>query len=185
MKVAALCALLLLAGCAAPAQDPVPEPMPGVAEAYAEEQVTFGARSSLWVCGAFGCAGASGPSGASFDGKTYTGFRLEVRPSDAPAELGVEQPGLPGAQVRIVAECAGDSRTCVPGILAESAGPWPATLEASGFRIVDPDLLMFKVEYLGPYPAPVTGSGQGFDFEGTLTYVEGSEVADEDEDGEG
>ncbi|HJQ93225.1 MAG TPA: hypothetical protein VJ874_02945 [Candidatus Thermoplasmatota archaeon] len=138
--------------------------------------------SPMWICVAGPCGGVSGPDSYSFDGRTYTGFRLEVSVSEDPFGAGVPYPvGVPQAQVRIVVECAGDSRTCPAGVLAETQGPWPATLEASGFRIADPDLLVFKVEYLGPYPRPVNGSGQGFDFEGTLTSVEGSEADGEDE----
>lgn len=180
MKLAWLLGVLLLAGCASPAPAPMAEGLAPPAETMAEEPVAFDIESPLWICAAAGCAGVDGQTGASFGEKTYTGFKLEIRPSEDPFGLGVGMPGAPGAQVRIVAQCAGDSRTCPAGVLAESVGPWPATIEASGFRIVDPDLLMFKVEYLGPYPSPVTGSGQGFDFEGTLAFVEGSETTDDD-----
>ncbi|MHB1260511.1 MAG: hypothetical protein ACYC2H_02220 [Thermoplasmatota archaeon] len=171
-----------LAGCSGPEAAQQSVALASEPETFSEEPVVFDVQSSLWVCGAFGCAGANGDTGVAFGEKTYTGFKLEVKPSEDPAGLGTEPPGVPGAEIRIIAKCAGDSRTCPAGILAETVGPWPATLEASGFRITDPDLLMFKVEYLGPYPPPVTGSGQGFDFEGTLTFVEGSEVDAEDSD---
>ncbi|MEA3165846.1 MAG: hypothetical protein QOJ26_712 [Thermoplasmata archaeon] len=171
---------LLLAGCTAAPSAPVVEPVESVPESIVEEQVHFEVLSPLWVC-SVGCAGKSGDDFRTFGGQTYVGFRLTVQPSTDP--LGV--PVVPMADVRIVVECSGDHSTCPPGVLAETQGPWPAAIEASGFRIVDPDQLAFRVEYVGPYPQPVNGAGGDFEFEGTLSFVEGSEVDDAETSAEG
>ena len=166
---------LLLAGCSDPgspaAAEGPPAPTP---ETVAEQPVQFSVLSPVWVClPAGGCAGKSGDDFTAFGGRTYVGFRVNVEPSADPLGL-----GLPAADVRIVARCSGEHLTCPPGILAETTGPWPATLEATGFRIADPDMLLFEAEYVGPYPRPVNGSGAHYEAAGSLSFVEGSEVED-------
>ena len=180
MKLAFALLALLFAGCAAPAPVPAAVETNPAPETLVEQDVSFDVLSPLWVCGAFGCAGKSGQDFALFGGATYVGFRLTVQPASDP--LGT--PVLPLADIRIVVECSGDHTTCPPGILAETQGPWPATLEASGFRIVDPDQLAFRAEYVGPYPAPVNGAGGDYDLTGTLTLVDGSQVDEDAEDEE-
>jgi hypothetical protein len=179
MRLLAVALLLLspLAGCLsedpgddAPAALPVEAP-----ETIEERPVKFDVLSPLWVCAAAGCAGKSGNDFTLFGGATYVGFRLTVQPASDPLDM-----PMPSAQVRLVAECSGDHSTCPSGVLAETTGPWPATMEASGFRITDPDKLVFRAEYIGPYPAPVNGAGGDFDFSGTLSVVTGSEVSEED-----
>jgi hypothetical protein len=164
---------LLLAGCSGPQPAPVADvPAPLPAETIAEQPVEFAVLSPVWVClPAGGCAGKSGQDFTAFGGRTYVGFKVSVQPSTDPLGLGV-----PGAEVRIVARCSGEHLTCPPGILAETTGPWPATLEATGFRIADPDQLVFETEYVGPFPRPVNGSGAHYEAVGTLSFVEGSEV---------
>src|SRR5687767_13479869 len=125
-----------LAGCSgaeAPAEQPLP--VPAAPETHSEQAVSFHALSPLWVCAGPGCAGKNGDDFASFGGATYVGFRLDVRPASDPLDV----PLVPMADIRIVAECSGEHATCPPGVLAETQGPFPATLEASGFRIADPD----------------------------------------------
>lgn len=180
MRTPVVALVLLLAGClgteAPPEQPVVAAPGP---ETHSEEAVSFDVLSPLWVCAAAGCAGKNGDDFTLFGGATYVGFKLTVQPASDP--LGA--PVLPTADIRIVVECSGDHSTCPAGILAETRGPWPATLEATGFRIADPDKLAFRAEYVGPYPAPVNGAGGDYDFQGTLTVVDGSQVDEDDEDG--
>lgn len=145
-------------------------------ETIEERPVSFDVLSPLWICAGVGCAGKSGNDFTLFGGATYVGFRLTVQPATDPLGMPV-----PTAQVRLVAECSGDHSTCPPGVLAETAGPWPATMEASGFRIADPDKLVFRAEYIGPYPDPANGAGGDYDFSGTLSVVAGSDVSEEDQ----
>jgi hypothetical protein len=178
MLVAAVA--LLLAGCMAAPSAPTVEPVGSVPESVVEEQVNFEVLSPLWVC-AVGCAGKGGDDFTTFGGRTYVGFEVTVQPATDPLHV----PLVPAAEVRLIVECSGDHSTCPPGVLAETTGPWPAKLEASGFRIVDPDQLAFRVEYLGPLPQPVNGAGGSYEFKGTLSFVEGSEVDDAESSAEG
>jgi len=166
---------LLLAGCSGPETVPVADtPAATAADTVVEQPVEFTVLSPVWVClPAGGCAGKSGQDFTAFGGRTFVGFRVSVQPSSDPMGLGV-----PGAEVRIVARCVGEHLSCPDGILAETTGPWPATLEATGFRIADPDQLVFETEYVGPFPQPVNGSGAHYEAVGTLSFVEGSEVQD-------
>lgn len=167
--------VLLLAGCSGPQTSPgADSPAPVAAETVVEQPVEFAVLSPVWVClPAGGCAGKSGQDFTAFGGRTFVGFHVSVQPSADPMGLGV-----PGAEVRIVARCTGEHLTCPPGILAETTGPWPATLEAAGFRIADPDQLVFETEYVGPFPQPVNGSGAHYEAVGTLSFVAGSDVHD-------
>ncbi len=163
---------LLVAGCAAapeaaPVIDPVPE------ETTREVSAEFHVISTLDTCGAAGyCIGVFGSNVYAFGDATYVGFRLTVAPSPETIDAGV-----PGAQVRITAKCTGERTDHCPGLLAETEGPWPATIEVSGFRIESPEQLTFRVDYVGPYPQPVNGSGAQYDLKGTLTVVDGSEAS--------
>jgi hypothetical protein len=171
---------ILLAGCSSEEPVAVGTPIPALPEeTFEEDEVQFDVLSPVWVCTAGGCAGKGGPDFEAFGGKTYVAFRVTVEPSADPIDTPV-----PNAEVRITVQCSGDHATCPAGVLAEATGPWPQTLEASDFRIADPDQLVFQTEYVGPYPQPVNGSGGRFDIVGTLTSVAGSEVSDEDENDE-
>lgn len=166
MRALAVLAFALLAGCAshpAPSSLPAPvaEPVTG------NQQVDFHLTSSLSACPPVvgGCAGVMGEGSHAFDGHNWVALDVTMTPDGGPTD-----PAAQTAQMRLVADCVGEHSACPSGHLAVAEGAFPLHLQASGFRVVDPNAVAFRVEYLGPLPA--SGSGGGYEVRGGLSYAD-------------
>jgi hypothetical protein len=171
-----LAVVAILSGCADDPANAVPQAAIPMAETIEEQPIDVYATSSLYVCP--GCVGVFGddvgPVPAQGD---VLGFDVEVRLRDD-----LSSPALgPLAQVRATAFCLGERLSCPPGPLASAEGRVPLALKADGFRILQPDQLAFRIEYLGPVNGPVNGSGASYQFIGLAT-VAVQPAADEPED---
>lgn len=159
-----LLALLALSGCTDPTSPPMPVAEETPAPIPLQEEVSFELVSGLWVCGAGACAGRNGPEAHSIEGRHIIAFDVEVRAT------GDEAAADALADVRIVVECAGT--TCATREVASVTGPWPQRLQGSSLSIPPDGALTFHVEYAGPLPRPVNGSGASYAVEGTITVLQ-------------
>lgn len=178
MRGAAVLLLLLLAGCAAPAE-PVAAPIPlGDAMVAGTQEVRGALDSNVAVCTALACAGSWGPDTWTADeGHTWVALDLTVRPDGGDP---VTDTTAPLTDVRVVAECVGERASCPaePLAVAEGGpGDFPLRLVAEGFRVAEPNLLALRLESSGP--APGQGSGARYLVEGTLSFLDPPGSADE------
>jgi hypothetical protein len=177
MRTIAVVAFLLLAGCSAAPDQPTPAPStdaPVQTETLATHDVDAIILSPVSYCApAGGCVGAFGSDTEAFAGQTWVAFDVEVAPNDFPGDQALAA----SSQIRVLALCLGERLTCPQEPLASAEGSFPIHLVGSGFRIVDPDALAFRVEYLGPLP--LEGSGASYRLTGSLVSAGLPAAADE------
>lgn len=174
MRAVLVLLAVLVAGCSASQGDRAAEmPEPAV-ERVGTQAVEGHLTSSVYACPPAGyCIGVMGSDTMAFEGRVWTALNVTFHVDAEPDDQVLSSLN----DVRFVALCLGEHLTCPEEPLAVADGPGPVHLSASGFRIEEPNLLAFRVESASGLPAG--GSGAGYWFAGTLTYVDGSGPSDD------